>query len=108
MSILPLALPCVRPGRVAAAIAPVRAGDVVRIEGALVDISGPDGIDWKTSLTRTDKGPGACETIYVRAVMVGETRTAKALVKDPIDTRILPITIGVLPRLGLAQYPVKA
>jgi hypothetical protein len=52
----------------------VRTGDVIRIEGDLVDIEGPDGLTWKTSLTRTDTGPGACETIWVRSVTVGSKR----------------------------------
>jgi hypothetical protein len=58
-------------GRVASALARVRRGDVVRLEGDLVDIDGPDGFVWRTSLTRTDTGPGACETLYVRAVTIG-------------------------------------
>ena len=57
--------------RVASALARVRRGDVVRLEGDLVDIDGPDGFLWKTSLTRTDTGAGACETLYVRAVTIG-------------------------------------
>lgn len=60
--------------RLAAVIARVRRGDVVRIEGDLVDVAGPDGFDWKTSLTRTDTGAGACETIYVRTITVGKSR----------------------------------
>lgn len=60
--------------RVAAALARVRAGDVVRLEGELVDITGPGGFDWKTSLVRDDSGPGACETMYVRAVTIGQRR----------------------------------
>ncbi len=58
-------------GRVAFALAHVRLGDIVRLEGDLVDVDGPDGFAWRTSLTRTDTGPGACETLYVRAVTVG-------------------------------------
>lgn len=58
-------------GRVASALAHVRRGDVVRLEGDLVDVDGPDGFVWKTSLTRTDTGPGACETLYVRTVTIG-------------------------------------
>jgi hypothetical protein len=58
-------------GRVASALARVRRGDVVRLEGDLVDVDGPDGFVWKTSLTRTDTGAGACETLYVRAVTIG-------------------------------------
>jgi hypothetical protein len=61
-------------GRVATALAHVRSGDVVRLEGDLVDATGPDGFVWKTSLTRTDSGPGACETLYVRAVTIGTRR----------------------------------
>jgi hypothetical protein len=56
---------------VASALARVRRGDVVRLEGDLVDIDGPDGFVWKTSLTRTDTGAGACETLYVRAITIG-------------------------------------
>lgn len=61
-------------GRIASALAHVRRGDVVRLEGDLVDVDGPDGFVWKTSLARTDTGPGACETLYVRAVTVGARR----------------------------------
>jgi len=57
--------------RVASALARVRSGDVVRLEGDLVDIDGPDGFVWRTSLTRTDTGAGACETLYVRAITIG-------------------------------------
>jgi hypothetical protein len=61
-------------GRVASALAHVRRGDLVRLEGDLVDVDGPDGFVWKTSLTRTDTGPGACETLYVRAATIGTRR----------------------------------
>ncbi len=57
--------------RVGAALALVRRGDVVRLEGDLVDIDGPGGFLWRTSLSRTDTGAGACETLYVRAVTIG-------------------------------------
>jgi hypothetical protein len=61
-------------GRIASALAHVRRGDVVRLEGDLVDVTGPDGFVWKTSLSRTDTGDGACETLYVRAVTIGTRR----------------------------------
>jgi hypothetical protein len=61
-------------GRVASALAHVRRGDVVRLEGDLVDVDGPGGFVWRTSLSRTDTGPGACETLYVRAVTIGLRR----------------------------------
>ncbi len=55
------------------AIARVRTGDVIRLEGDLVDATAP-GFEWKTSLTRTDTGLGACETIWVKAVTVNRRR----------------------------------
>ena len=39
----------------------VRAGQLVRIEGFLVDARRPDGWRWNTSMTRNDTGAGACE-----------------------------------------------
>ncbi|MCX7514047.1 hypothetical protein [Frateuria sp. STR12] len=46
----------------------VRAGELVRIEGFLVDASRADGWRWRTSLTREDTGNGACELVYVEAL----------------------------------------
>jgi len=46
----------------------VRAGQLVHIEGFLVDASRADGWHWNTSLTRDDTGAGACELIYVERV----------------------------------------
>lgn len=46
----------------------VRRGDVVRIEGFLVDASRADGWHWKTSTTRNDTGAGACELVYVERI----------------------------------------
>jgi hypothetical protein len=48
----------------------VRAGEVVHLEGFLVDASRPGGWHWKTSMTREDTGAGACELIYVERVDV--------------------------------------
>ena len=61
-------------GSIASVLGLVHRGDVVRLEGDLVDVDGPDGFVWKTSLTRTDTGPGACETLYVRAITIGTRR----------------------------------
>jgi hypothetical protein len=43
----------------------VREGDVVRIVGKLVEVAGPEGFHWKSSLTRGDTGNGACELVWV-------------------------------------------
>jgi hypothetical protein len=43
----------------------LRVGDVVTLEGELVDIASPDFVTIRTSLSRDDTGAGACEIIYV-------------------------------------------
>jgi hypothetical protein len=43
----------------------LRAGEVVRLGGRLVDVAGPDGGGARTSLRRDDTGAGACEIILV-------------------------------------------
>ncbi|MCU0763360.1 MAG: hypothetical protein MUF76_10375 [Hydrogenophaga sp.] len=48
----------------------VRVGQVVRIEGWLVEARGPQGLLWRSSLTRDDTGAGACELIFVRQLHV--------------------------------------
>lgn len=47
------------------AIERVRPGQVIHLEGFLVDARRPDGWHWNTSMTRTDTGDGACELVYV-------------------------------------------
>lgn len=46
----------------------LRAGEKIRVTGWLVDVSGPNGFSWNTSLSRTDTGDGACEILYVCSV----------------------------------------
>ena len=46
----------------------VRQGDVVSLQGFLVNVSGEGGKRWQTSLRRDDIGPGACEIVLVRDV----------------------------------------
>lgn len=48
----------------------IRKGQVVRLDGALVNVEGPNGGGMKTSKTRTDTGPGACEVVLVREVEI--------------------------------------
>ena len=47
----------------------VRPGEVVHLEGFLVDASRPNGWRWRTSMTRDDTGDGACELVYVESVV---------------------------------------
>lgn len=46
-------------------LARVRRGQLIHLEGFLVDASRSDGWQWPTSLTREDTGAGACELVYV-------------------------------------------
>lgn len=55
--------------RVARILKRVREGDVVRIDGYLVNASSEDGWRWRTSLTRDDTGNGACELVLVTSVL---------------------------------------
>ncbi len=47
----------------------IRKGEVVTLTGYLVNVSS-DNFYWRTSLTRTDTGNGACELFYVTSVFV--------------------------------------
>ena len=55
------------------AAACVRRGDDVRLEGWLVDVEGIDdpSFRWTTSVSRSDEGPGGCETVYLTRLTVG-------------------------------------
>jgi hypothetical protein len=44
----------------------VRIGDQIRVRGLLANYSNDQGFSRGTSITRDDRGNGACETIYVR------------------------------------------
>jgi hypothetical protein len=55
---------------VRAQLARLRIGQVVHLHGELVDAKRDDGAWLRTSLTRTDSGPGACEVMLVDSVEV--------------------------------------
>ncbi len=48
----------------------VRPGDVVHLEGQLIEARRSDGSVWRSSMTRDDSGDGACEVVYVRSLVV--------------------------------------
>lgn len=48
----------------------VRKGDLVVFSGYLVSAHGQDNWSWKSSLTRTDTGPGACELVWVEEFFI--------------------------------------
>jgi hypothetical protein len=55
---------------VARRLSHLRRGEVVTLSGDLVDGVRDDGASIKTSLVRTDTGPGACEVMLVREVQI--------------------------------------
>lgn len=55
---------------IAKQLARVRSGNIVELEGQLVWIKASDGWQWRSSLTRTDSGNGACEVVLVKSVQV--------------------------------------
>jgi hypothetical protein len=46
----------------------LRPGQIVTASGYLVDVRGPRGFAWNTSLSRTDSGDGACELFWVESL----------------------------------------
>jgi hypothetical protein len=46
----------------------LRDGALVHLSGELVEATGPDVGTWRSSLTRTDTGKGACELMWVEEV----------------------------------------
>lgn len=48
----------------------IRQGDIIRLEGYLVDVDHDSGWRWRSSMTRSDTGDGACELVYVESVEV--------------------------------------
>jgi hypothetical protein len=55
---------------VAQVISHLYSGEIVTMQGYLVNVTRPDGFHWDTSLSRTDTGNGACEVMYVVGVRV--------------------------------------
>jgi hypothetical protein len=48
----------------------VRKGQVINFSGYLVEAKSPDGWKWRSSLSRSDTGGGACELVLVKSVSV--------------------------------------
>ena len=55
---------------VAQALSRIAVGDVVRIEGDLVQVTFTNGTYYRSSMTRDDTGDGACEVVRVRSVEI--------------------------------------
>lgn len=48
----------------------VALGEIIEIEGYLVDIKGPGGWRMRSSTSRTDRGDGACEVVWVEKLTI--------------------------------------
>lgn len=48
----------------------VVAGQVIEIQGKLVEVKAQDGWHWKSSLRRDDTGGGACELVFVESIKI--------------------------------------
>jgi len=46
----------------------LRTGSLIHLSGRLVEATGPEIGTWRSSLTRTDTGNGACELVWVEEV----------------------------------------
>lgn len=57
-------------GAVRRAIEKSRVGDVIDLRGWLVSARMPDGGEWRSSLTRSDTGYGACELVWVEGFSI--------------------------------------
>lgn len=57
---------------VAAALAKVRRHSLVTLKGHLVEVTHGGGWKWRSSLSRTDTGGGACEILWVEEASVGK------------------------------------
>ena len=55
---------------VRAALMRVETGDVVTIDGELVQVNADDGWAWASSMSRDDTGDGACELLFARSLDV--------------------------------------
>ncbi len=46
----------------------LRAGELIHLDGELVEVTGPGISTWRSSLRRDDTGNGACEVLFVEHV----------------------------------------
>lgn len=55
---------------VARTLRSIRAGQTVRLESYLVEVTAKDGWLWRSSLSRDGSGQGGCEVVFVQAVVI--------------------------------------
>jgi hypothetical protein len=59
---------CLPADDVRQALLDVKRHELVTLEGYLVEVTGPDGYHWRSSLTRDDTGGHSCEVLWVTRV----------------------------------------
>jgi len=67
---------------IAAQCKSVRTGSIVHLSGDLVEASGPGINSWRSSLSRSDSGNGACELMWVKemSILNGASRQDRQVV----------------------------
>jgi hypothetical protein len=50
---------------------------LIHLSGDLVEASGPGINSWKSSLSRTDTGNGACELMWVKEMSISSAKEAQ-------------------------------
>ncbi|MGH7455022.1 MAG: hypothetical protein ACRENG_26945 [bacterium] len=48
----------------------INSGDIVTLRGYLVAIRAGDDWNWRSSMSRTDRGDGACEVVWVESLSI--------------------------------------
>jgi hypothetical protein len=48
----------------------LRTGSLIHLNGELVEVTGPGIANWRSSLSRTDTGNGACELMWVKELSI--------------------------------------
>lgn len=84
----------------------IRIGERICLQGRLVSVNGPDGMNWKSSLSRTDSGAGSCELLYVEnATRLDGSNKAKTIAKS--YPRPAPTTTETSSKKAKVAKPVR-
>jgi len=54
-------------------LAQVEVGDVVELSGSLINVTAEDGWRWRSSLSFTDTGKGACELLWLEGIKLAHS-----------------------------------
>lgn len=71
--------------RIEKAVDKMYKGHVIYLKGYLVSCSSPDGFRWKSSVSRTDTGNGACEVMYVTEARLASASPSSSERSNPFE-----------------------